>query len=585
MLFYSYQEYLKNRYGDVLYRVPLDAGFSCPHRKKDKSGGCTFCPEDGARAVQLGSASSLSEQIKKGVNFAKRRYHAAAFMAYLQAFTATFSSREELRRLVFRITSEQKFAAIAFGTRPDCLPEKVVKWLAELQEAEALDIWVELGVQTANDSTLQIINRGHSWQKSEDAIKRLAEYGISTTAHLIIGLPGETRVDWLETIDKITALPISAIKLHNLHIIKGTEMASQWLNAPFPLLGEHDYIEELLAILERIPAHIPIVRLTTDTPENELLAPLWQMKKGQFLKALTRQMTARGISQGSALRKSSPEQITLQSAGCEVTTDDGSPTFFNEQVQEHYHSLAGARSEALKKYIEPANLKRRLQKGPVRLLDICFGLGYNSLVACESALETGSKLEIVALEMDKTVVQRAAQLAETFSPQLDWAKVLDELLENGFFQQENITIRVIWGDARNTINRVKAPFNLIWLDAFSTQKNSELWTVDFFRKLRQIIDPQGSLLTYCAAIPVRSGLIEAGFAVGETEPFGRDRGGTIAMLPESGRILQLPERDHFLIKTLRGVPYRDPAGVRTNKEILRAREAEILTRKEQEGKG
>lgn len=581
-MYYQYRDYLQRRYGEVLYRVPLDAGFTCPHRRRDGSGGCTFCPPDGARAVQLGDAVSLEEQIERGVRFARRRYHATAFMAYLQAFTTTFRSREELRALVTRITAARQFRAIAFGVRPDCLPPQVIEWLAELQQEGEFDISAELGVQTASDDTLRRVHRGHDWNCSRDAIERLAAAGISVTAHLIIGLPGESRVDWLRTVSLLSALPVTALKLHNLHVITNTELAREWQAKPFPLLNEYDYIEELLAILPQIPAHIPLLRLTTDTPDDQLLAPRWDMSKGQFRKALARQMAARGVAQGSALRTASPETITLENGSDRVITDDGSPTFYNSQVKEHYHTLAGARSEAELKYVVPGRLHERLTTGPVRLLDICFGLGYNSLLACETALAAGGKLEIIALEMDKTVVRRAAAELSGISEVLEWNKVLDELLQNGFWQHEGISITILWGDARHTAplpEVQKARFNLIWLDAFSTQKNSELWTVDFFRHLHPLLTPDGTLLTYSAAIPVRSGLTEAGFVVGETAAFGRDRGGTLAALPGGEAVGALPERDIFLMGTLRGVPYRDPNGVRTCKEILRAREGEILQRK------
>jgi radical SAM protein (TIGR01212 family) len=581
-MYYQYRDYLQRRYGEVLYRVPLDAGFTCPHRRRDGSGGCTFCPPDGARAVQLGDAVSLEEQIERGVRFARRRYHATAFMAYLQAFTTTFRSREELRALVTRITAARQFRAIAFGVRPDCLPPQVIEWLAELQQEGEFDISAELGVQTASDDTLRRVHRGHDWNCSRDAIERLAAAGISVTAHLIIGLPGESRADWLRTVSLLSALPVTALKLHNLHVITNTELAREWQAKPFPLLNEYDYIEELLAILPQIPAHIPLLRLTTDTPDDQLLAPRWDMSKGQFRKALARQMAARGVAQGSALRTASPETITLENGSDRVITDDGSPTFYNSQVKEHYHTLAGARSEAELKYVVPGRLHERLTTGPVRLLDICFGLGYNSLLACETALAAGGKLEIIALEMDKTVVRRAAAELSGISEVLEWNKVLDELLQNGFWQHEGISITILWGDARHTAplpEVQKARFNLIWLDAFSTQKNSELWTVDFFRHLHPLLTPDGTLLTYSAAIPVRSGLTEAGFVVGETAAFGRDRGGTLAALPGGEAVGALPERDIFLMGTLRGVPYRDPNGVRTCKEILRAREGEILQRK------
>ncbi len=581
-LIYQYRDYLKNRYGTVLHRVPIDAGFSCPHRKKDGSGGCTFCPGDGARAVQLGKSVELSEQIQKGVRFAKRRYKATEFMAYFQAFTTTFQSQEELISLTEKITAEANFRAIAFGTRPDALPQKVINWLAELQQQNPFDVWVELGVQSSHNQTLQQINRGHSWQQSVDAILRLAEADISIAAHLVIGLPGEDEADFLATIKQLCALPITAIKLHNLHIIRETELARQWKKAPFPLMNEYQYIEVLLQLLPYIPAEIPLIRLTTDTLPNRLIAPKWTMSKGQFRKALASQMRARGISQGSAMRRTDQASSSRPTEISAAATDDGSITFYNKQFNEHYHTLAGARSEAEKKYIIPGRLKERLQQGDVALLDICFGLGYNSLVACETAINAPHNLAITALEIDKTVVEKAAEVLQKVSLQLDWQQILRQLLETGFWQQENLSIAIHWGDARYQAQNLGQEFDLLWLDAFSSTKNSELWTVDFFKNLRKLCKTNAALLTYSAAIPVRSGLIEAGFHIGETRPFGRAEGGTIAVLPENSTSLPatISEQTRQRIKTTRGTPYRDPYGTRTNKEILRAREAEIVSRKQ-----
>ncbi len=581
---HHYRDYLHNRYGTVLHRVPLDAGFSCPHRRKDGSGGCTFCPGDGARAVQLGESNSLTEQIEKGVRFAKRRYGATDFMAYLQAFTATFRSREELYTLVRSITARQKFRAIAFGTRPDALPQQVIRWLAELQAESLFDVWVELGVQSSHDITLAKINRGHNWRQSKEALLQLAEAKISTVAHLVLGLPGEKKDDFLVTIKRLCALPVTAIKLHNLHIIKGTELARQWQQRPFALMNEHEYIEVLMQILPHIPEKIPIVRLTTDTLADHLLAPRWSMSKGQFRKALLRQMRAQGISQGSALRSIKPVTSSPPAGITVVQTDDGSITFHSKQFDEHYHTLAGARTEAEKKYILPGRLQQRLQQGDVALLDICFGLGYNSLAACETAIGAPHRLAITALEMDKTVVEKAAVALENVSLLLDWPQILRKLLATDRWQQENLSITICWGDARYQVQQLEKTFDLLWLDAFSSTRNSELWTVDFFIRLHALCAQDAALLTYSAAVPVRAGLIEAGFAIGETEPFGRPQGGTMAVLPTNRGQLPAPisKRDQQRLKTTRGTPYRDPDSTRTNKEILRAREAEIVLRKREE---
>ena len=574
---FEYRDYLRQHYGDVLYRVPLDAGFNCPHRGSNGSGGCTFCPEDGARAVQIGNINDIREQIHAGMAFAKKRYKAKAFMAYLQAFTSTFTSPELLNELVNTIRKEHDFRAITFGTRPDCLSPEVLTYLQTLNQH--LDVWVELGIQTVHDRSLKRIHRGHDWASGHEAIYRLHQAGIFVGVHLIIGLPGESLPQFQQTMETLAPLPIDAIKLHNLHIIKNTTLAETFNKKPFPVFNEYEYAEILLKLLPLIPADRPLIRLTTDTPQEVLVAPQWSMSKGQFRHYLLQQLHKRQIYQGMALHSSiqndTPSQ-PMETTSEPFLTEDGSITFWNTELKEYYHTLAGARSEAGEKYCLPAQLEKRLDNGPVRILDICFGLGYNSLTAIEQAIQSGRKVEITALEIDRRVVESAAeQLCETDTA-FNWNNCLQTLCKKGIWSKAGCSIRLIWGDARHTLTQVKAPFDLIWLDAFSTQRNSELWTVDLFKRLRPLLHPSGALLTYCAAIPVRAGLLAAGFIVGETDAFGRPRGGTIAGRSQDIINQPLPERDLFLIKTQRGIPYRDPQQTRTNKEILRHRELEIV---------
>jgi len=569
---YEYRTYLKKQYGEVLHKVPLDVGFTCPHRHRDGSGGCTFCPEDGARAVQLGDLTEIDEQIRAGVNFARRRYNARAFMAYLQAFTSTFGSTAVLRRLVTEILCQYDFRAIAFGARPDCLSEAVLRFLGELNKE--LDVWIELGVQTMQDATLLRINRGHDSHANREAILRLHAAGVKTAVHLIIGLPGETIDDYCDTLQQLESLPIDGIKLHNLHVIRGTTLAAEYRKKPFPLPNEHQYCEILLKLLPLIPADRPIIRLTTDTPEELLVAPRWNMEKGRFRKFLSSQLRQRQIYQGMALAE---EYVPRPLQHTTVITGDGSITFWNPEVKEHYHSPTGARSEAWYKYALPAGLTERFtRRESIRLLDICFGLGYNSLVTLDLALSHQAEVHIIGLEIDRRVVAAAAgQLRETDTA-FAWNECLSSLVRDGIWQQNGCTIEIIWGDARHVVKQLSDPFDLIWLDAFSTQRNSELWTVDFFRSLYPLLLPHGSLFTYCAAIPVRSGLRQAGFFVGKTEPFGSPRGGTIASRDPDAVTLTLPQHELLLMQTSRGIPYRDPDNTRSNKEILRARQEEIL---------
>ena len=600
----QYKDYMKKRYGEPLFRVPIDFGLGCPNRAADGSGGCTFCNERGARAVQTTGKETVQEQMAEAIRFARNRYGAKKYMAYIQAFSATFEKEQQQKYRDLLDTFD--FTAVSIGTRPDCLAPQAYGFLAELNQQ--IEVWVELGVQTVHNRTLERINRGHDWAASERAIKRLHELGINVAVHVILGLPGETTADFQQTADTLAALPIDAVKIHNLHIEKGTALAEEYNNRgqsdifmfsekmlkyrtdPYSpsCLMEHDFAEHLMDFIRRMPPGIPIMRLTTDTLDEDLIAPKWHMAKGQFKDYVIQQMVCREWRQGDLHARGREGEAESGGILKTVETKDGSVTFWNEDYKEHYHSPAGARLEAMEKYVVPGKLKERLAEGDVHLLDICFGLGYNSLAAMDIAARgsrheaLGNRLSIIALEMDRRVVRAAAKNIQTLeTDSFDWKKCLSQLHANHSCQMPHASCLMHWGDARYTITGIEPnAYDLVFLDAFSTQRNSELWTVDFFRKLKAVMKPGAVLLTYCAAIPVRAGLLEAGFFVGETDPVGRQRGGTIAAMRAEDIEIPLPDHELEMIRnTTRGLPYRDPHGVWTNKEILRDRQERILAMK------
>ena len=588
----QYKDYMKERYGESLFRVPIDFNLGCPNREADGSGGCTFCNVRGSAAVQTMGAGTVEEQMREAIRFARDRYGAKKYMAYIQAFSATFG--ESQQPMYLDLLDSFDFTAVSIGTRPDCLTPQAYDFLVELNKH--IEVWVELGVQTVHDRTLERINRGHDWASSEQAIHKLHELGIKVAVHAILGLPGETEKDFRQTADTLAALPIDAVKIHNLHIEKGTTLALEHALTPLPIFMEHEFAEHLMDFIRRMPPKIPIMRLTTDTLDEELIAPKWHMAKGQFKDYVIQQMICREWQQGDLFENGSESESASGNILKTVETEDGSVTFWNEEYKEHYHTPAGARLEAMEKYIVPGKLAERLTKGHVQLLDVCFGLGYNSLAAMEIAAGGATSslpvddedvippnLSITALEMDRRVVGAAAQNIQRLDADaFDWQQTLADLYTSGESRlTPQSSLNIHWGDARHTITKLlPGAYDLVFLDAFSTQRNSELWTVDFLRKLRRVMKPDAVLLTYCAAIPVRAGLMEAGFFIGETEPIGRQRGGTIAAMRSEDIEIPLPDHELKMIKeTTRGLPYRDPYGVWTNKEILRDRQERILQAK------
>lgn len=301
--YYRYKQYMLDRYGAPLYRVPIDLGLGCPHRRCDGSGGCAFCPPDGSRAAQTRGAASIEEQISAGVAFARRRYGAEHFMAYVQAFTGTFASPETQRALFARILDAFPFTAMSIGTRPDCLSAATLDGLAALRAST--DLWVEVGVQTVHDATLRRINRGHDHAASRRAIRELAARGIRVAVHVIVGLPGETGAHCEDTAEALSALPIDGIKIHNLHVVRGAALAAEYAERPFAVLDEYCYADILVGMLRRLPPAVAIMRLNTDTAPADLVAPRWSMTKGAFLAHVTRRMEALGAMQGDMLRVAS----------------------------------------------------------------------------------------------------------------------------------------------------------------------------------------------------------------------------------------------------------------------------------------
>lgn len=574
-----YREYMIQRYGEPLFRIPVDLGRGCPHREDSGGGGCSFCPEHGARASQIMNRETIEDQVAAAIHFARRRYLARRYMLYFQAFTATRNLDETTRELFERVRSLAAFDAISIGTRPDCLSENTLDFLERW--SKTTDLWVELGIQTIHDDTLRQVHRGHDWAASQEAVLRLHERGIHVGVHVILGLPGEGPSHFNATAEALSRLPVEAIKIHNLHVIKGTALAVEYAEHPFPVYEEYAYGEILLRFLRRIPYAWPVIRMTTDTPPDDLVAPLWHMPKGRFIDYVQEQMICREWRQGDLCPGASAPAETAgnQSAPDSVVTGDGSVTLWNPDYKEHYHTQAGARLEAEKKYVEPSGLDQRLQKGPVHLLDICFGLGYNALAACVRAERRKQHpLHITALEIDRRAVRRAAAvIQDPVDAGPSWRARLHALYETGESDTPFSRIRLLLGDARHTIRGMSAGSqDVIFLDAFSTQRNSELWTLDFFRLIRSVMKPDGVLVTYCAALPVRSGLLQAGFIIGETAPVGRQRSGTLACLSPEFISIPVSETERKEIEeTTRGLPYRDPYLCRTNRDILRERQRVI----------
>ena len=273
--YYSVNRYLRERFGEKVYKLALDGGMSCPNRDGTLgSGGCIFCSAGGSGDFAQGRCATVAEQLERAKGRIRSKTGAEQFIAYFQSYTNTYAPVEYLETLFTEAISEPSVAALSIGTRPDCLPDEVVQLLARLNRRKP--VWVELGLQTIHADTARLIRRGYGLSVYEDAVARLKDAGLTVIVHVILGLPGETREQMLQTIDYLGGdhRP-DGVKLQLLHVLEGTDLAQLWRAGQVPVMEREEYYDLLCDCLRRLPPDMVIHRLTGDGPKRILLAPLW----------------------------------------------------------------------------------------------------------------------------------------------------------------------------------------------------------------------------------------------------------------------------------------------------------------------
>lgn len=293
--FRRYSTWLRERYGAKTYRVSVDAGFTCPVREIGRP--CAYCDEGGSRAAYLGDRSSIEEQVVRGVEFLSRRYKAEQFLLYFQAFSNTHAAVPTLRDIYDHALSQADFAGLIVGTRPDCIDEERALLLAEYSE-RGLDVWVELGLQSANEETLRRIERGHTRERFEDAVHLLHAHGVNVAAHLILGLPREGRDDAIASARYLSALPVGGVKFHNLVVVEGTPLYAQYRRGEFEPPDAARYEKLLVAALEHLREDIVVMRLTCDPPRGVAHVPEDLPDKAALYRMLLADFQERGTQQG-----------------------------------------------------------------------------------------------------------------------------------------------------------------------------------------------------------------------------------------------------------------------------------------------
>ncbi len=298
--YYSLKEYFLEKYGRRVQKITVALPFTCPNRDGTKArGGCTFCA-DGSKPSMLDSRVPLEVQIKEGIERAKRKYgEDIYFFIYYQSYTNTYADLETLKRVYDTALKFEGVVGIDIGTRPDCVPEEVLDLLTEYAE-KGLEVWVEYGLQSANFETLKRINRAHGVSDFVDAVLRTKRRPLKVCAHIIVGLPGEGREDVIETAKLLASLPIDGVKIHPLHIIKGTVMALEYQLGKIKLLSLDEYANLCADVIEILPENVVVHRITGEVDEERLIAPEYcsPKMKNKVMQTVEKVLRERGTYQG-----------------------------------------------------------------------------------------------------------------------------------------------------------------------------------------------------------------------------------------------------------------------------------------------
>ncbi len=310
--FNSYPEYFRKIFGERIQKVSIDAGFSCPNIDGTKArGGCTYCNNKSFNPSYCSPSKSIKQQIDDGIEFHKFRYRRVKkYLAYFQAFSNTHAPLEELKKIYNQAISHPDIVGLVIGTRPDCVDDEKLDYFEELAKEKYLTI--EYGIESTNNETLKRINRHHTFEESQEAIIKTAKRNIAVGAHLIFGLPGETKQEMLTQVEKISSLPLSTIKFHQLQIISNTKMAKDYQNNPsnYSLFELEEYINFILKFTERLNPNIIIERFVSEVPPRFKIAPDWGlMRTDQIQGLIEEKMRVSNTWQGKYFN---PQNIPLQ---------------------------------------------------------------------------------------------------------------------------------------------------------------------------------------------------------------------------------------------------------------------------------
>ncbi|MBP1678065.1 MAG: hypothetical protein H6Q20_2624 [Bacteroidetes bacterium] len=299
----NYNQILKSEFTERIQKISVNAGFTCPNRDGTRGiGGCTYCNNQTFSPEYCKPTKTITQQIEEGIDFFRHKYNAQIYLAYFQSYTNTYDSIDKLKKIYEEALKHPLVKGIVIGTRPDCVNSELLDYFAKL--SERYYVMIEYGIESTSDKTLEFINRGHDYACAVDAIKATAERGIRTGAHMILGLPRESNRIILGHAERISELPLTAIKLHQLQLVKNTQMARQYAEHPewFKLYTADEYIELVIDFLELLNPKIAIERMISQSPPGFVIAPDWGLKNFEFIVKVERRMVQRNTWQGRLYR-------------------------------------------------------------------------------------------------------------------------------------------------------------------------------------------------------------------------------------------------------------------------------------------
>jgi len=298
--FRSYNKWLKEKFGQRVYKVVVDAGFTCPNRDGSVAvGGCAYCNNNSFRPPSAIKTDPIRDQVRVGIECIRKRFDARKFIIYFQPFTNTYAATDYLRQLYTGAIDHPEVVGLAIGTRPDCIDEEKIRMIDEI--ARRTFVSLEFGVESIYDDTLRRVNRGHDYQAFLRAMELTRQTSLHIGAHLILGFPWETREQWLAMAGEMSRVGVDALKIHHLHIVRGTALAAEYSRRPFPVLGYEEYLDLLCDFIERLDPRIVIERMFGEAPRGLLVAPNWRRTKNDLVRDIARKFEERNVWQGSKI--------------------------------------------------------------------------------------------------------------------------------------------------------------------------------------------------------------------------------------------------------------------------------------------